>query len=75
MKKLTEAGRIDNQKSLTELKKRGIAFTQTNDKEVQEYIAIGERARRMLVGKMYDEEFMKRVEKAVEDFRKTEKKK
>jgi TRAP-type C4-dicarboxylate transport system substrate-binding protein len=75
MKKLTEAGRLDNKKSLEELKKRGITFTQTNDKEVQEYIAIGLHARRMLVGKMYDEDFMKRVEKAVEDFRKTAKKK
>jgi TRAP-type C4-dicarboxylate transport system substrate-binding protein len=75
MKKLTEAGRLDNKKSLTELKKRGITFTQTNDKEVQEYIAVGTRARRMLVGKMYDEDFMKRVEKAVDDFRKTANKK
>jgi TRAP-type transport system periplasmic protein len=74
MKKLTEAGRLDNKKSLMELKKRGIMFTQTNDKDVQEYIAIGTRARRMLVGKMYDEDFMKRVENAVEDFRKTAKK-
>lgn len=75
MKKLTEAGRLDNKNSLVELKKRGITFTQTNDKEVQEYIAVGTRARRMLVGKMYDEDFMKRVEKAVDDFRKSEKKK
>jgi hypothetical protein len=29
----------------------------------------------MLVGKMYDEDFMKRVEKAVDDFRKSTKKK
>jgi TRAP-type transport system periplasmic protein len=75
MKKLTEAGRLDNSKSLSELKKRGIIFTQANDKEVQEYEAVGVRARRMLVGKMYDEDFMKRVEKAVDDFRKNAKKK
>lgn len=75
MKKLTEAGRLDNKKSLTELKKRGITFTEAKDKEVQEYVAAGLRARRMLVGKMYDEDFMKRVEKAAEDFKKNEKKK
>jgi TRAP-type C4-dicarboxylate transport system substrate-binding protein len=75
MKKLTEAGRLDNSKSLSELKKRGIIFTQANEKEVQEYAAVGVRARRMLVGKMYDEDFMKRVEKAVDDFRKNAKKK
>jgi TRAP-type C4-dicarboxylate transport system substrate-binding protein len=75
MKKLTEAGRVDNENSLTELKKRGITFTEAKDKEVQEYMAAGLRARRMLVGKMYDEDFMKRVEKAAEDFRKNTKKK
>jgi TRAP-type C4-dicarboxylate transport system substrate-binding protein len=75
MKKLTEAGRLDNKNSLTELKKRGITFTEAKDKEVQEYMAAGLRARRMLVGKMYDENFMNRVEKAAEDFRKSEKKK
>jgi hypothetical protein len=32
-------------------------------------------ARQMLVGKMYDEDFMKRVEKAAEDFRQSAKKK
>ena len=74
-KKLTEAGRLDNKNSLVELKKRGITFTEAKDKEVQEYMAAGLRARRMLVGKMYDEDFMNRVEKAAEDFRKGAKKK
>jgi TRAP-type transport system periplasmic protein len=75
MKKLTEAGRLDNKKSLTELQKRGITFTKTDDKEVQSYVEAGIRARRMLVGKMYDEDFMKRVEKAADDFKKSAKKK
>jgi TRAP-type C4-dicarboxylate transport system substrate-binding protein len=75
MKKLTDAGRLDNKNSLTELKKRGITFTEAKDKEVQEYITAGIRARRMLVGKMYDEDFMKRVEKAAEDFKRNTKKK
>jgi TRAP-type C4-dicarboxylate transport system substrate-binding protein len=75
MKKLTEAGRLDNKNSLTELKKRGITFTEAKDKDVQDYVAAGIRARRMLIGKMYDEEFMKRVEKAADDFRKGDKKK
>jgi TRAP-type transport system periplasmic protein len=73
MKKLTDAGRLDNKNSLVELKKRGITFTEANGKEVQQYIAAGLRARRMLVGKLYDEDFMKRVEKAAEDFKKSEK--
>ena len=75
MKKLTEAGRLDNKNSLTELKKRGIIFTKANENETQYYIKAGMRARQMLSGKMYDEDFMKRVEKAAEDFRQSEKKK
>ena len=75
MKKLTELGRLDNKNSLIELKKRGITFTSANEREVQDYVAAGLRARRMLIGKMYDEEFMKRVEKAAEDFRDSGKKK
>jgi TRAP-type C4-dicarboxylate transport system substrate-binding protein len=75
MKKLTEAGRLDNKNSLNELKKRGITFTEAKDKEVQEFMAAGLRARRMLIGKMYDEDFMKRVEKTAEDFRMNAKKK
>ena len=69
MKKLTELGRKDNATALSELKKRGITFTSVNEKEVKEYVDAGTRARRMLVGKLYDEDFMKRVEKAAEDFR------
>jgi TRAP-type transport system periplasmic protein len=75
MKKLTEAGRIDNKNSLLELKKRGIIFTKANEKETQYYIKAGMNARQMLVGKMYDEDFMKRVEKAAEEFRQSAKKK
>ncbi len=75
MKKLTEAGRLDNKKSLSELKKRGITFTEAKESEVQDYVAAGLRARRMLVGKMYDEDFMKHVEKTVDEFRKAIKKK
>jgi TRAP-type transport system periplasmic protein len=75
MKKLTEAGRVDNIDALSELKKRGIIFTEVKDSEVQEYIAAGLRARRMLAGKMYDEDFMKRIEKSADDFRKNTKKK
>lgn len=75
MKNLTEVGRQDNKNSLIELKKRGIIFTKADSEGIQEYIASGLRARRMLVGRMYDEDFMNRVEKAAEDFRKNKNKK
>lgn len=73
MKKLTEIGRKDNLQSLAELKKRGLTFTSVKDAEAKEYIDAGLRARRMLIGKMYDEQFVKRIEQAVEDFRKSKK--
>jgi TRAP-type C4-dicarboxylate transport system substrate-binding protein len=75
MKKLTEAGRLDNKNSFKELQKRGIKFTEAKKDGIQEFVDAGFRARRMLVGKMYDEEFLKRVENAVEDFRNNTKKK
>jgi TRAP-type transport system periplasmic protein len=73
MKKLTEAGRIDNKKAKDELLKRGIKFSEAKEKGVKEFIDAGLRARRILAGKMYDEDFMKRVEKAVDDYRKNAK--
>ncbi len=75
MNKLIKVGRQDNKTSLTELRKRGIIFTKADNEGIQEYIAAGLRARRMLVGRMYDEDFMNRVEKAAEDFRKNKNKK
>ncbi len=75
MNKLTELGRKDNQNSLIELKKRGIIFTKADAKATKEYIETGTRARRMLLGKLYDEGFLKRVENEVADYRKSRKSK
>ena len=75
MKKLSELGRKDNQNSLIELKKRGIIFTKADEKATKEYIETGTRARRMLLGKLYDEGFLNRVEKEVDDYRKSRKSK
>jgi TRAP-type C4-dicarboxylate transport system substrate-binding protein len=75
MKKLSELGRKDNQNSLNELKKRGITFTKADEKATKEYMETGTRARRMLVGKLYDEGFLTRVETEVDNFRKSKKSK
>jgi len=74
MRKLTEIGRKDNKASLAELKKRGITFTTVKESDAKEYVSAGIRARRMLVGRLYDEQFMKRVEQATEEFRSAQKK-
>jgi len=74
MRKLTEIGRKDNKASLAELKKRGITFTTVKESDAKDYVNAGIRARRMLVGRLYDEQFMKRVEQATEEFRSAQKK-
>jgi TRAP-type transport system periplasmic protein len=71
--KLTQLSRKDNRESITELKKRGITILTANEKDLQDYIEVGSRARRALVGKLFTEEFLNRVEKAVVDYRKTHK--
>jgi TRAP-type C4-dicarboxylate transport system substrate-binding protein len=67
--KLTQLSRKDNKESITELKKRGITVLTANEKDLLEYIEVGSRARRMLVGKLFSEDFLNRVEKSVADYR------
>lgn len=69
--RLTQLSRKDNREAVKELKKKGIVMLSANEKDLQEYIEVGARSRRMLVGKLYSEEFLNRVEKAVLDFRKS----
>ncbi len=69
--KLTQLSRKENEEAIVELKKKGIAILTANEKDLLEYIDVGARARRALVGRLYTEEFLNRVEKAVADFRKT----
>jgi len=73
MKKLTELGREDNKKSIEELKKRGLVLTEASKEGIKQYMEAGIRARRMLCGKLYDEDFMLRVEQAIEEYRKGKK--
>jgi TRAP-type C4-dicarboxylate transport system substrate-binding protein len=73
MAKLTELNRQDNKRSIDELKKRGITITTATEDEIRQYVEVGTKARRQLVGRLYTEELLNRVEKKVSDFRKTEK--
>ncbi len=73
MAKLTELTRQDNLKSIAELKKQGITVTKADPKDVQQYIEAGEQVRRLLVGKMYSQDLLNKVEGELTSFRKTEK--
>ncbi len=70
MKRLTETSRVDNRKALEEMKKRGIKFLKAEEKDYARYVEICRTVRGKLVGKVYSEDFLKRIEKSVEDFRK-----
>ncbi|HOV98734.1 MAG TPA: TRAP transporter substrate-binding protein DctP [Bacteroidota bacterium] len=73
MAQLTTLGRKDNENSLVELKKRGIIFTKVDEKNAKEYMETGARARKLLVGKLYDEAFLNKVESTLEQYRKKNK--
>lgn len=72
MRKLVELTRVENQKAIETLKKNGIIITNPPSKKLlEEYDEIGKRARRMLVGKLFTEEWLNKIEKALEEYRKT----
>jgi TRAP-type C4-dicarboxylate transport system substrate-binding protein len=68
--KLTQLSRKENAEAMKELKKRGITVLTANEKDLQEYVEVGSRSRRVLTGRLYSEEFLNRIEKSIDDFRK-----
>lgn len=68
--KLSKLSRKENADAIRELRKRGITMLAATEKDLQEYVEVGSRSRRALVGRMYSEDFLNRVEKAIADFRK-----
>ena len=59
--KLTKLSREDNAKSIETLKKNGIQLVPVDKKSLSEYDEIGKKARRSLVGKLYDETLLNDV--------------
>lgn len=74
MRKLTEMTRKDT--GLETLKKSGITVVDPPSKDAAtSYEEIGRKARRMLAGKLFSEDLMKRVEQSLAAFRSSESKK
>jgi TRAP-type C4-dicarboxylate transport system substrate-binding protein len=70
MAELTKKSREENTASIQTMKKNGIQMVDVTDpKTLQDYMAIGKAARQSLVGKLYDQSFLDRVEKTLVDFR------
>jgi TRAP-type C4-dicarboxylate transport system substrate-binding protein len=70
MADLTRRSREENAASIQTLKKNGIQWVEVTDKKtLQDFQTTGRTARQSLVGKMYDQVFLERVEKILADFR------
>jgi TRAP-type C4-dicarboxylate transport system substrate-binding protein len=69
MRKLTEQSRLDNQKSLETLKKNKIQFVKPDPVEVKTYEEIGRKARQEMVGRLFSQDLLTRVEKSLAEFR------
>jgi TRAP-type C4-dicarboxylate transport system substrate-binding protein len=67
---LTVLSRKDNAESLDLLKETGITFTTIADKsKIESFYESGKKARRDLIGKLYDEEFLLKVEGLLDKYR------
>ncbi len=70
MAELTRKSREENAASIETLKKNGVQWVQVTDRNtLQEFQAIGKAARQSLVGRLYDQAFLDRVEKILADYR------
>lgn len=69
MAKLVQVSRQENRKAMDEMLKRGLTLLKADPKDLPYYIDVGRRARHMLVGKLYSEEFLTRVENSLAEFR------
>jgi TRAP-type C4-dicarboxylate transport system substrate-binding protein len=70
-RELTMLSREDNAKSLDLIREEGITFTTIKDKsKIEDFYNSGKKARRDLIGKLYDQDLLEQVESLLEDYRK-----
>jgi TRAP-type C4-dicarboxylate transport system substrate-binding protein len=71
---LTQKSREENAAAIQTMKRNGVQIIEITDpKTLEDFYATGKKARQSLVGSLFDQEFLNRVEKAIADFRATEK--
>jgi len=68
-KRMTELSRKDNANAIDIMKKRGISLIEASPDDYQYYTETCRSARRRLVGRVYSEDFLNRIEKTIEDYR------
>jgi len=69
MAALIKQSRVDNEKAIEIMLKNGIQMVQVPEENLGAFYQAGARARRNLVGKLYSQEFLTRIETALEEFR------
>lgn len=63
MRELTLKSRKENEAAIATMKKSGIQVNEVSDKKaIAEYVAAGKKARQSLVGTLFDQDFLTRVE-------------
>lgn len=76
MKRLTNLSRMENQRAIETIKKHGIIVIEPPDMNVvSEYEELGKQTRQHLIGKLYTEEFLNKIEYSISEFRDLSKKK
>jgi TRAP-type C4-dicarboxylate transport system substrate-binding protein len=69
MKKLVDLSRQDNEESVELMKKNGISVVEVPAENLGEFMKAGADARQNLVGKLYSQELLNKVENALVEFR------
>ena len=70
MQKLTQLSREENAKSIETLKKNGVTIVDPPSQQTLDaYSELGKNARKLLVGRLFSEDLLNRVENALNDYR------
>ena len=69
LRQLTEASRQDNAKAIQTLKARGVTFVPAPPEIASEFDTIGRKARQLLVGDLYSQDFLDDVERSLQGYR------
>jgi TRAP-type C4-dicarboxylate transport system substrate-binding protein len=71
MAELTRQSRMENDEAIGTLKRNGVELVEVSSPAtLKEYVDVGREARRSLVGTLFDQGFLDRIEKTIADYRK-----
>jgi TRAP-type C4-dicarboxylate transport system substrate-binding protein len=72
MAELTKKSRNENAAAIQTMKRNGVQIVEVKDSAMlKDFALTGKKARQSLVGKLFDQDFLNRVEKSIADFRAT----